>query len=161
MGENMAEHLIELLERGGFYPDVAGDSPRVVLTQFVDALAPGAPLDKAALLKTTLEREDLMTTAQGHGIAIPHPRNPMLAASDAQFVALALLKKPVDWRALDGEPVFAVFLVVSSSARNHLQTLSKLNFFCQNPAFRDLLKTGASPAKITGTIAEIEKGWKI
>jgi PTS system nitrogen regulatory IIA component len=101
-----------------------------------------------------------MPTSLGHGIALPHPRNPLITDVGEQLVALGFLEQPVDWRALDGEPVHTVLLVLSASAKLHLHTLSRINYFCQQEDFRAMLTGRAPKEAIIGVIAEAEAGWR-
>jgi PTS system nitrogen regulatory IIA component len=154
------EGLAELIERGGIYRDVRGNTPREILTALIESLPPipAVPADK--LLEAVLEREALMSTCIGKGIALPHPRNPLVTESGGQFVALAFLEHPVDWNSLDGQPADTLLLIVSASARRHLQTLSKINFFCRQEDFYWLLKKQVSKEKLFEFIREAEANWK-
>ncbi|MDR2619473.1 MAG: PTS sugar transporter subunit IIA [Treponema sp.] len=152
--------LGELIARGGVYYKVPGNSGKEVLTAFIGAL-PARPLvSREDLLKAVLEREALMSTSIGRGIAIPHPRNPVISDSTGQFTALGFLENPVDWKALDGKPVDTLLLIISSSAKMHLQTLSKINFFCQQGAFLELLRARAPGKDIIAFINDMERDWK-
>jgi PTS system nitrogen regulatory IIA component len=159
--------LSTLVERGGVFYDVAGNSVDTVMAEFI-RLLPG-PFSlardcrgdqefKTALLKAVLEREALMSTGIGRGIALPHPRNPM--AEKTQFAAIGFPALPIDWKALDGRPVYSILLIVSDSSRFHLRTISKINFLCANEKFLSLLKDRPSSAMIIKTIQEVEQGWR-
>jgi PTS system nitrogen regulatory IIA component len=157
--------LSALVEGGGVFYDVAGDSVDTVMAEFIKLLpGPFSPSPqgdrefRAALLKAVLEREALMPTGMGRGIALPHPRNPV--AGDAQFVAVAFPALPIDWKALDGRPVHSILFIVSASSKFHLRTLSKINFLCTDETFISLLKSRAPAAAIVQTIQEAEQGWK-
>jgi PTS system nitrogen regulatory IIA component len=100
-----------------------------------------------------------MSTAVGHGISLPHPRNPLITDTHEQFVAIAFPKRNVDWSALDGAPVHTVILIVSASAKLHLRTLSQINFFCQQESFRALLENRASREEIIKVIGDAEEAW--
>ncbi|GHT78140.1 hypothetical protein FACS1894130_04240 [Spirochaetia bacterium] len=152
--------LTTLITKGGVYYQVPGTTPREVITNLVGSLKlPSAIIDREALLKAVLEREALMTTAVGHGIALPHPRNPLITGAGDQFVAVAFLEQPVDWQALDGEPVHTALLIVSASAKLHLHTLSRINYFCQREQFRAFLAKRPSPEEIIRVISDAEQGW--
>jgi PTS system nitrogen regulatory IIA component len=159
MDNTDAPGLIELLKRGGVYNGISGGTPQEVLTNFFGELSVPPVLDKKLLLGAVLEREALMPTAVGKGIALPHPRNPLVLDAPDQFVSIAFLDKEVNWKALDGCPVHTVILIVSASAKLHLHTLSRINFFCQQESFRELLKSRASLEKICKVIEEAEKTW--
>jgi PTS system nitrogen regulatory IIA component len=156
--------LSALIERGGIFYEVAGKSADAVMAEFIGILPcsffPRNCQDfKAALLKAVLEREALMSTGIGRGIALPHPRNPMAAEAEAQFTAIGFPALPIDWKALDGRPVHSILLTVSASPKFHLRTLSKINFLCADDKFISLLKTRASPAAIIQAVREAELGW--
>jgi PTS system nitrogen regulatory IIA component len=151
--------LGELIERGGVYYRLQGNTAKEALAALIAAIPPDRLVPGDTLLKAVLEREALMSTSIGQGIALPHPRNPVVSAPGGQFAALAFLDRPVEWKALDGMPVDTLFLVVSYSARQHLETLSKITFFCQKEDFLELLKTRASGEKIIDYIKNAEKEW--
>jgi PTS system nitrogen regulatory IIA component len=152
--------LAALIQRGGVFYDISGAAPAEVLTNLLKVIPAPASVSREELLKAVLEREALMPTAIGHGIALPHPRNPLINKPHEQCVVIAFLKNPVDWRALDGIPVHTVLLAVSASARQHLRTLSGVNFFCQQESFRDLLQSRSSQERIIEVIQEAEQAWK-
>jgi PTS system nitrogen regulatory IIA component len=149
-----------LIEKGGIYYKVPGTSPKEVLSVLIGFLPHQEAIQNEALLNAVLEREALMSTAIGRGIALPHPRNPAVSKSEDQFAALAFLEHPVNWNALDGKPVDVLLLIVSASAKLHLHTLSKITFFCQQDAFLELLKKRASKEDIIRFIKDTERDWK-
>ena len=152
--------LIELIKRGGGFRTIPGAGPQELLANLIGVIDLPPSVDRAALLSAVLEREALMTTAVGNGIALPHPRNPLLTESAEQFVTLAFTEQGLQWEALDGKPVHTVILIVSASAKLHLHTLSRLNFFCQQESFRVQLENRASPEEILKTIEETERTWR-
>jgi PTS system nitrogen regulatory IIA component len=153
------EGLSALVERGGVYYDVPGNSPREALAHIIGQAVFPAPADREGLLEAVLEREALMSTAVGKGIAMPHPRNPAVSRPEEQAVAIAFLKDPVNWNALDGGPVHTVILIVSASAKLHLHTLSMVNFFCQQEPFYALLAKRAPAGEIIRHIRDAERAW--
>lgn len=151
--------LAGLVERGGVLYDVGGTTPREVLAAITGALPSRICADRDGLLKAVLEREELMSTGISGGIALPHPRSPM-AGENEQFVTIAFPSFPVDWKALDGGEVTSVLLIVSSSAKLHLHTLSKINFLCRLEKFTALLRGRAPAGEIIAAIREAERDWK-
>ncbi|MDR2501258.1 MAG: PTS sugar transporter subunit IIA [Treponema sp.] len=135
--------IIELLRRGGAHQGIQGAAPAEVLKNFIAKVPLPAGLEQARLVSAVLERELLMPTGIGRGIALPHPKNPLTTDTQEQLVAVAFLSQPVDWRALDGEPVHTAILIISASIKLHLNTLSWINFLCQQPHFQSLLKNQA------------------
>jgi PTS system nitrogen regulatory IIA component len=151
--------LIELIRRGGDFKTIPGANPGELLANLIGAVDLPPSVNREALLNAVLEREALMSTAVGNGIALPHPRNPVITESAGQFVSIAFAKSGLDWEALDGKPVRTVMLIISASPRMHLHTLSRINYFCQQQPFLDLLERRASPAEILKLIEDTEKTW--
>jgi PTS system nitrogen regulatory IIA component len=158
MNKNNKTSLSALLERGGVYHNVPGANPREILACLIETLPDFPAPDKAELLKATLEREALMSTGLGKGIALPHPRGPVPGAGEKPFMAVAFPALPVDWGAFDGEKVGAVILLVSASPRQHLDVLSKINFLCHQEKFYSLLEAKAGREEIIAALKEAESG---
>jgi PTS system nitrogen regulatory IIA component len=151
--------LANLIERGGVYHNVKGTNPGEILANMVDLLPVFPGLNTDVLLKATLERETLMSTGIGRGIAVPHPRNPVLGEENLPFVSLGFPASAIDWNTTDGSKVHAVFLIVSVSAKQHLGTLSKINFLCQQEKIQSLIKMQALKEEIITSIREAEQAW--
>jgi PTS system nitrogen regulatory IIA component len=83
-------------------------------------------------------------------------RNPILLHVPGPFISLFLLDHPVDFDSIDGEPVFAVFLVVSETVPAHLRSLAQLGFLLRDPALRNLLRARAADDAILARIRELE-----
>ena len=81
----------------------------------------------------------LPSTGIGHGIAIPHGK---LAKVDRLFGLFARLEKPIDFEALDGEPVDLVFLLVAPEAAgaDHLKALARVARVLRDPATTQKLR---------------------
>ena len=151
--------LAELVHRGGVYYNISGASPVEVLSEASRTITLSRGVDRDAFLKAVLEREALMPTAIGNGIAIPHPRNPLISDEALQRVAVIFLKTPVPYNALDRKPVSTLFLILSANARTHLGILAEISHLCQKPDFIDLLEKRPSTEELTGYIAGAESGW--
>ena len=151
--------LADLIERGGVYYNIAGSNPVEVLNEATKAMALPKSLDRESLLNAILEREALMPTAIGHGVAIPHPRNSMLGDPAAQRVAVFFLVSPVAYNALDRKPVTVLFLILSSDARSHLATLAAISHLCQHADFLTFLAQRPSKEELVARVAEAEASW--
>ncbi|MBE7558977.1 PTS sugar transporter subunit IIA [bacterium] len=115
-----------------------------------------ADADRALLLKTLREREEMASTGVGDGVALPHVRNPVLLSVPKPIVTLAFLARPVDWEALDKKPVSVVFSLVSPCVRSHLHMLSRLVFALKDAGFREALARRGSPDEILREVARVE-----
>ena len=148
--------LSSLLATGGIYRDVDGASKTDVLHALVSALPLPADADREFLVSVLEAREALGSTGIGDGIAIPHVRNPIVLHVSHPFVALALLKQPVDFDALDGQPVNALFLVVSPTIPAHLRILAQLGALLRDPMLRGLLRANAPNEALRDRITTLE-----
>lgn len=157
---NYGESLARLVSRGGVFHEVEGATPEEILSNVISGLSSFPARKAATLLRAVLEREALITTGAGRGIALPHPRAPLLEEGGEPFVAVAFPRKPAPWNALDGRDVHTVFLIVSESAKQHLAALSKINFLCQQEQFYALLASRASQEEIIAAIREAEEAWE-
>ena len=155
---DQAPALSALLRRGGVHYRLPGNCPKAALSALVGAM-PAVQGEGGKLLQAVLEREELMPTALGKGVALPHPRNPVITSEADQCAALAFTEEALDWGALDGEPVHTIILVVAASARMHLFTLQRITFFCRDADFIALLKRRAPAEELLGYIEKTEAGW--
>jgi len=157
---NNERSLAALVERGGVYYDVPGASPKELINGVIGLLPPIKAVAPGELYRQIMEREAIVSTGIGHGIALPHPRNPVLEGSNEEpLVAIAFTDMPIDWDTQDGSKVHTVFLIISSSAKQHLNTLSKINFLCQKEKFRGLIEARVSKKEIIAAIEEAEDSW--
>ncbi len=96
------------------------------------------------------------STGIGDGIAIPHVRNPIVLHLDEPFVTLALLRQPVEFEAIDGKPVHALFMVVSPTVPVHLRILAQLGFLLRDDELRAMIRRRASAEEIIGRVEMLE-----
>lgn len=150
--------LSELLERGGVHRDIpaAAGAKGGVLAGVVAGLPLPPEVDRDFLLTVLEAREAMGSTGIGDGIAIPHVRNPILLHVKRPFVSLFLLEHPVDFGAIDGQPVHALFVVVAPSVPVHLRVLAQLGHVLRDAGLRALLDERASTERILGRVRELE-----
>ena len=132
--------------------DVVPDTKEKVLKQLIE------PLRKARILRHTrrfldslLERERLVSTAIGHGIAIPHPRRPLAGAFKDPGVALGICREGTDFAALDHQRTYIFFLLCAPSDDAQLRLLSRVIQFGRHMVAMEHLKKAAT-AEAVGTV---------
>ena len=111
--------------------------------------------DQIAVTKAVLEREEVMSTGVGNGIAIPHAKVTFLAEPK---VAFARLGQPVDFGSIDGKLVDLVFLVTGSNQSNsqHLKILSALSRVLMHKNVADVLRNCKTADEILVSIQQAE-----
>ncbi len=147
---------IELLESGGVHRDVAGDDKTSTLASMVSLIPLPAGEDRGHMLAILEAREAMGSTGIGDGIAIPHVRNPILLHVGKPQVSLFLLRHPVNFDSVDGLPVHAIFLVVSTTVPVHLRILAQLAYALRDPGLRELMQRQAGTEEILARIRELE-----
>jgi PTS system nitrogen regulatory IIA component len=140
--------LLDALRAGGIHYRVGGHDKAEVLRSVVDTINLPEDVDREFLYQVLLAREALGSTAVGDGIAIPHVRNPIVLHLSRPSVTLCFLEKPVDFGALDGQPVGALFTLISPTVRAHLHLLSRLAFVLRDPRFHAAIRNEASREEI-------------
>lgn len=143
-----AWNVRQMLERGGIWYNVPARTVDEALALMAEKIRLSGQDGRKALFEALKAREELVPTAVGHGIAMPHPRGIFLQATDEARIGLFLFESPVNWAAADGESVFAAFLILSSDTSTHLEVLSELSRACLNEEFRKLLLRWPDPAEL-------------
>lgn len=103
--------------------------------------------DSDAFLKAIRERENIVSTGIGMGVAIPHAK---LAQFRDFFLVVGILKQGVDWKALDNAPVRLVFLIGGPEDKQteYLQILSALTSAIRDEGLRKELLQTEVPAEV-------------
>jgi PTS system fructose-specific IIC component/PTS system nitrogen regulatory IIA component len=102
-----------------------------MVDQFCQAVKTNA---REEILESLRIRESKMSTGIQKGIAIPHGKT---NAVDAVYGILGISKKGVDYDALDGEPVYLLFMMLAppKDTEQHLRLLKRLAELLDNPQF--------------------------
>ena len=127
-----------------------------VLRELVDVLADAEADDsRAEVLRAVREREAVLSTGIGNGVAIPHGKSP--SVPDLRMAA-GTAAQPVDFDALDGQPVKLVFLLVGpeSAAGPHIKALSRIARIIRNDDVRQRLLSAHTPDEFLQALAEAE-----
>lgn len=111
--------------------------------------------ERNEIIKAITEREKLMSTGIARGIALPHGKTD---AVNGIHGVLGISKHGIDYEALDNEPVYLVFLVVSSLSDSvqHIRVLKKLAKLLEMPDFRMDLQHAENAEKAARLIVKYE-----
>jgi PTS system nitrogen regulatory IIA component len=118
------------------------------LQELVELISVAGKLqDKDKFFQAITEREKIVSTGIGMGIAIPHAK---LRSYDEFFIAIGRLKSPVEWNALDGAPVKLIFMIGGPDDKQteYLQLLSHLTYAIKDEERRQKLLTLTDPIAI-------------
>lgn len=155
-GASPMPNLSDALQAGGIFYRMEGSDKPSVLRAVVSHMRLPDEVDREFLLRVLLAREQLASTAIGDGMAIPHVRNPIVLHVAKPMIALCFLEKPIDFGALDGKPVNALFTLISPTVRAHLHLLSRLAFALRDPGFKEAITRQALREQIFAEAQRIE-----
>jgi nitrogen PTS system EIIA component len=156
LGNGYGLHLDEALQAGGIFHDVKGANKEAVLRSVVEAMPLPANCDRAFLLQVFLSRESLGSTGVGDGLALPHPRYPMVLPIERPFITVNFLEQPIPYASADGKPVHTLFALLSPTVHTHLKLLARLSCGLQDPEFRAAIKRRAPAEEILRHAHRIE-----
>lgn len=136
--------LSDLLTPARVKVPLASHSKDDVLRELVALALPAAtPATVATVVASVLERERLLSTGIGSGIAIPHGRT---SEVDSTILAAGVAAEPIDFDALDGQPVSLFFLLLGpeSAAGAHVRALGRISRILRNESVRDDLASAVT-----------------
>src|SRR6202045_1156550 len=116
--------LTDLVAPNAIIPALKVNSKKQVLQELAAKAAELCGQNERTILEILQQREKLGSTGVGNGIAIPHGKLPKL---ERLFGLFARLDRPIDFEALDGQPVDLVFLLLAPEAAgaDHLKALAR------------------------------------
>ena len=118
------------------------------LKEMVGLLATARSIrDNQEFEKAIMDREKILSTSIGLGIAIPHVR---LDSVTDITIAIGVLKKGIEYESFDGQPVNIIIMIASPSGahREYLRTLAKIALFLKNPSLRNKILSAETPDEI-------------
>lgn len=118
--------LSEFLDFEAIRLDLFAGNKRQLLNQLAQIAAGRLSLDPSQIADAIAERERLGSTGFGGGVAIPHGK---LAELDRVYALVTRLAAPIDYKAVDGQPVDLLFLLLSppDAGAEHLKALAAVS----------------------------------
>ncbi|OGP61216.1 MAG: hypothetical protein A2V67_10015 [Deltaproteobacteria bacterium RBG_13_61_14] len=102
--------ILELLDPGLFVADLQATNPAEAISALARPLARVTDLDADVIARVVADREELMSTGLGWGLAIPHGRIPGLKKP---YLVVGRSRQGIDFKAPDDKPSYWIFLVVT------------------------------------------------
>lgn len=154
-GNNLQFSLYRAIYRGEVLNDNINSSKEEIIHATMERMASRFELDAAVLTELFLDRERMMPTTLGHGLGVPHTRD-FLLNTHYDVIEIVYPDKPIDYGALDGEPVHTLFFLFACEDRHHLHLLAKLAHLNAQEKSRAFFKT--KPSK--ESLLEYVKNWE-
>ena len=140
--------LSDLLHKDFIIADFKGTTKEDVINELIDLFKNDSRvIDLKKVREAVLEREKIMSTGVGKGFAIPHGK-----ANSVNEILAAFGKtdNPIDYQALDNQPVNLVFLLVGKDnmVSTHIKLLSRISRMMTKEEFREKLRLAKSSDEI-------------
>jgi len=133
-----------------------------VLQGAVQQLVKAGVLDEdmsAKVDKALAEREQLASTGVGMNVAIPHVKIPGLTQA---ICSLMVLETPVEWAAIDGEPVTTLFVILRPDRaggeydpEQHIEMMRWIAKLSRDPDFRRFAEAAKTKSELVGLLKEM------
>jgi nitrogen PTS system EIIA component len=145
--------LGDLLSPQAVFPSLRAKDKKQALQEMAQKAATLTGLDAREIFETLLQRERLGSTGVGRAIAIPHGRMPALTRIVSVF---ARLEEPIDFEALDDEPVELIFLLLAPehAGADHLKALARISRLLREPLTIEKLKSAKDRAALYSVLTE-------
>lgn len=145
--------LSDIITSQAVLPSLKPASKKQLLQELSNAAAKLTGLDSRRIFESLLQREKLGSTGLGQGIAIPHAKFSELDRVHGLFARLA---HPVDFDAVDEQPVDLVFLLLApeSAGADHLKALARISRLMRDPGLVSKLRGTDSAAGLYAVLTE-------
>lgn len=148
--------LTDLITPDAVLPSLKVSSKKQALQELSERAAQICGLSAREIFDALIQRERLGSTGIGNGIAIPHGKLPKVSEI---FGVFARCEKPIDFEALDGEPVDLILLLVApeGAGADHLKALARAARLLRSPAATAKLRATRDAASLYAVLAEEPK----
>jgi mannitol/fructose-specific phosphotransferase system IIA component (Ntr-type) len=133
-----------------------GTSKTEVIDALIDVLDGHEEIDSLQAVRTAIfDREEMMSTGVGKGLGLPHAKTP--AATDT-VAAFATTAEPVNFGAIDDEPIRLLFLLVGPEEHKskHIKILGRISRLVSRDTLREQLVAAGDPETVIDLIRQGE-----
>jgi nitrogen PTS system EIIA component len=145
--------IADLLSPDAVLAHLKAANKKQVLQEMAQKAAQLTHLAELRILEILMEREKLGSTGMGQGIAIPHGR---VAGVQKMTGLFAQLDHPVDFDAMDDQPVDLVFMLLApeDAGADHLKALARVSRLLRNQAVCEKLRAAPQTATLYALLTE-------
>lgn len=149
--------ISDVLTKDKIIPEIKSVSKKDIIYELIDLFKDDERIiDLEEVKSSVMEREKIMSTGVGHGFGIPHCKTNKVTDILAAF---GKTKKPVDFEALDGEPVNLFFLLIGKDnlVAPHIKLLSRISLLMNREEVRENLKRAKTAEEIYDIFKDSEE----
>jgi len=145
--------LSDLISAEAVLPSLKVNSKKQALQAVAERAAALTGLEEREIFDTLVQREKLGSTGVGGGIAIPHGKPQKLGRMFGLFARLA---RPIDFEALDDQPVDLVFLLLApeGAGADHLKALARIARHLREPGVAAKLRSAADTTALYAVLTQ-------
>lgn len=141
-------NLLDILQPGCIKAPLTATDKKGAIEEMVEVLVAGGKVKDGQTLKDAVwSREQTRTTGIGYGLAIPHGK---CAGIDGLAMAIGRPAVPIDFQAIDGQPVKLLILLASAPDRtsDHIQALARVSRLMNSADFREQIFAAGTAGEI-------------
>lgn len=155
----MALKLLDIVADRAIVPQLRAQDRDGVVAELVDALVRAGAVradQRDAIVQAVLAREKHSSTGFGKGVAVPHVKHASITRMTA---AVGLSARGVDFNALDRQPVYTIFLLLSpvDSPEDHLLAMEVIFRNLSKDQFRRQLRQASDAAQVRAVLEESDQ----
>ena len=150
--------LTDIVATGGIVPRLNATTRDEAIAELIDQLIASGAIPGALredLVKAIIAREQKGTTGFGKGVALPHVR---LSLIDRMVAAVGISEDGIDFNALDREPVYSIFLLLSPDNKqdDHLRAMEIIFKNISQPKFRSFLRQSSTTEEVQSLLEDAD-----
>lgn len=146
---------VSLVEKGQVLYSVEGDTIEEVFKNVAKKVELPEYITGEMLAEELSQREKILSTAVGKGVAIPHPKSPVMKSEDDCRIIVCFLRNTLDMKAPDSRRVSSLFILLSNSTQFHIKALSSLAKHLKDDAFTKALALKPSKENLLELMSKV------
>ena len=155
--------LIDIVVPAAIVPDLRATERDEAIGEMVQTLVDAGALSpelKDEFVKAIIKREKRGSTGFGHGVAVPHVKHPAISK---MAVAVGVSRNGIEFNALDKQPVYSIFLLLSPEDKpeDHLDAMEAIFGNLSQDTFRRFLRQAQSADDVMGLLEEADAKAKV
>src|SRR5262245_46234021 len=152
--------LLDIVVPNAVIPELVSTDRDEAIAEIVKALVDASALSpelQDEFIKAIIKREKRGSTGFGHGVAVPHVKH---AAISKMAVAVGISRGGIEFNALDKQPVYSIFLLLSPEDKpeDHLDAMEAIFGNLSQETFRRFLRQASSVDEVMTLLEEADAG---
>ncbi len=150
--------LLDIIVPNAIIPDLSSTQRDDAISEIIDSLVSAGALSpelREDFIKAIIKREKRGSTGFGHGVAVPHVKHPAISK---MAVAVAVSRNGIEFNALDKQPVYSIFLLLSPEDKpeDHLDAMEAIFGNLSQETFRRFLRQATSVEDVMTLLEEAD-----